>query len=168
MKSARAGIIAAFVAGAIALAAWLVPVRSETAPDVSFGTLQGETLTTASLRGKVVLVNFWSTSCATCIKEMPQLAETHRKYHARGFETVAVAMSYDPPSHVLHYAERSALPFKVALDLRGEVARRFGDVRETPTTFLLDRRGNIVKRYRGEPDFAELHGLLERALAEAG
>jgi peroxiredoxin len=167
MKPASSAIIAALAAGVLALAVYLALARTAPAPDVTFGTLQGETLTTASLRGKVVLVNFWATSCVTCIKEMPGLAETARKYSDRGVEIVAVAMSYDPPSHVLQYAEKNALPFKVALDLRGEIARGFGDVQQTPTTFVLDRRGNIVKKYLGEPDFAELHGLLEKTLADA-
>jgi protein-disulfide isomerase len=58
------------------------------------------------------------------------------------------------------------LPFKVALDTDGAVADVFGGVRGTPTTFLLDKRGRIIKQYLGEPDWAELHALVERALAE--
>jgi protein-disulfide isomerase len=69
---------------------------------------------------------------------------------------------------VIHYAETNALPFKVALDPMGDIARQFGDVRLTPTTFVIDRRGMIVKRYVGEPDFAELDALIEAKLAEDG
>ena len=72
---------------------------------------------------------------------MPKLVETYRKHRDRGFETIAVAMSYDPPNYVIHYAEKNALPFKVALDPVGDIARQFGDVRLTPTTFVIDRRG---------------------------
>ena len=136
-------------------------------PEISLTTIQGEKLTAADLRGKVVLVNFWATSCVTCVKEMPKLVETYRKHHDRGFETIAVAMSYDPPNYVLHYAEKNALPFKVALDPVGAAARAFGDVSLTPTTFVIDRRGTIVKRYLGEPDFAELDRLIGK-LAAAG
>jgi peroxiredoxin len=114
----------------------------------------------------VVLVNFWATSCAVCVKEMPRLAEIHRRHSDRGLETVAVAMSYDPPNYVVQYAERTRLPFRVALDPVGQVAKQFGDVRLTPTTFVIDRRGQIVKRIVGEPDFAQLDRLLEAKLAE--
>jgi hypothetical protein len=55
----------------------------------------------------------------------------------------------------------------VALDGSGDIARRFGDVQLTPTVVLIDRRGRIVKRYVGEPDFARLHRQLEKLLAEA-
>ena len=130
-------------------------------------TLKGEKLTTADLRGKVVLVNFWATSCVVCVKEMPEIAATYRKFEARGFETIAVAMSYDPPNLVLNYAQKNALPFKVALDLNSDIAQAFGKVRLTPTTFVLDKRGRIVARYLGEPDFAELHKLIEARLGDA-
>ncbi len=137
------------------------------APRVTFVTLKGERISIDSLRGRVVLVNFWATDCAICVKEMPQLVNTYDKYQARGFEIIAVAMQYDPPNYVIHYAEKNALPFKVALDPVGELARAFGDVRLTPTAFVINKRGNIVSRIVGEPDFAELHELIEKNLAEA-
>ena len=169
MKFTRTTIIAAVGAAALVSAVFLglsapIPTR---VPDVAITTINGERLTAADLRGKVVLVNFWATSCATCVKEMPKLVETYRKHRDRGFETIAVAMSYDPPNYVLHYAAKNALPFKVALDPVGEAARAFGDVTLTPTTFVVDRRGTIVKRYLGEPDFAELDRLIEAKLTAA-
>ena len=151
---------------AIAVGVYLALPQRVAAPEATFTTIEGQTLATADLRGKVVLVNFWATDCIPCMREMPRIVQTYNKYRARGFETVAVAMSYDPPNRVLDYARKNALPFKVALDLSGELARRFGDVQFTPTTFVIDRRGNIVKRYLGEPDFAALHALLESKLAE--
>ncbi len=174
MKFTRATIIAAVGAAALVSAVFLglsapVPTHGPAHfPVVTLATIQGEKLTAGDLRGKVVLVNFWATSCVTCVKEMPKLVETYRKHRDRGFETIAVAMSYDPPNYVLHYAEKNALPFKVALDPLGAAARAFGDVSLTPTTFVIDRRGAIVKRYLGEPDFAELDRLIEGKLAEAG
>jgi peroxiredoxin len=154
-------------AAAIGIAAWLAFFAVSAAPEVKFSTIGGETLATSELRGKVVLVNFWSTSCDVCMKEMPKLVETYDKYRGRGFETVAVAMSYDAPNYVLYYSDKNKLPFKVALDPTGGLARSFGDVQATPTSFVIDKRGRIVKRYVGEPDFAELHALLERELKEA-
>ncbi|HEU4708980.1 MAG TPA: TlpA disulfide reductase family protein, partial [Methylophilaceae bacterium] len=73
------------------------------APDVTFVTLEGKNIRMTDLRGKVVLVNFWATDCPGCIAEMPQLVKTYNQYHDKGFEIVAVAMSYDPPNQVLNY-----------------------------------------------------------------
>ena len=160
-------ILAAVVASAIAFAAFAVLNARPAAPQVTFVSLQGEKITTESLRGKVVLVNFWATDCVTCVKEMPEITATYNKYRSRGFETVAVAMRHDPPNYVLNYAEKNKLPFTVALDPVGELAKAFGEVKLTPTTFVIDRQGKVVTRILGEPDFVRLHELIERRLAES-
>lgn len=136
------------------------------APASNFVLLDGTTTTTAQLKGKVTLVNFWATTCVTCVKEMPSLVSTYKKYQDKGFETVAVAMSYDQPAWVLNYAQTRQLPFKVALDNTGDIAKSWGDVKLTPTTYLVDKQGRIVKRFVGEPDFTALHGLIEELLAK--
>ena len=119
------------------------------------------------LKGKVVLVNFWATDCAPCVKNMPQMIATHQKFSARGFETLAVAMSYNPPALVMNFTESRKLPFTVVIDNTGSVARSFGDVAFTPTSVLINKRGEIVKRFVGEPDFAALNKLVEALLVEA-
>lgn len=137
-----------------------------TAPESTFVLLDGSRQSTADLRGKVTLVNFWATSCTTCVAEMPEIIDTHKKYNSRGFDTLAVAMSYDPPSYVVNFAQTRKLPFKVAIDNTGAVAKAWGDVRLTPTTYIVNKRGEIVKTYVGAPNFPELHQLIEKLLAE--
>ncbi|WP_322469687.1 TlpA disulfide reductase family protein [Hydrogenophaga sp. SNF1] len=137
----------------------------EAAPDSTFVLLDGSQARTADLQGKVTLVNFWATTCVTCVKEMPALVATHQKYAPRGYETMAVAMSYDPPAWVVNFVQSRQLPFKVALDNTGEIAKAWGDVKLTPTTYLLDKQGRIVKRYVGEPEMDALHKLIEELLA---
>jgi peroxiredoxin len=134
------------------------------APEVRFAPLSGETFSTAQLRGKVVLVNFWATWCVTCVQEMPKMVETYRKFAPRGYEMVAVAVQSDAPSAVAEFTRRRELPFRVALDSSGEIAKSFGQVRITPTSYLIDRQGRIVKQFVGEPDWAEFHALIERTL----
>jgi peroxiredoxin len=138
--------------------------QQQQAPDVTFITINGQKISTQALHGKVVMVNFWATSCATCVKEMPQMVETYNRFKQDGLEFVAVAMSYDPPNYVLNYAETRKLPFKVALDSGGDLAKQFGDVNMTPTTFVIGKDGKILKRYLGEPDFTALHALLQKSL----
>ena len=79
---------------------------------------------------------------------------------------VAVAMQYDAPMYVVNYAQTRKLPFKVAMD-DGSAAKQFGNVQMTPTTFVVDKNGTILKRYVGEPQFAELDRLLQKALGSA-
>jgi peroxiredoxin len=139
--------------------------QQQQAPDVTFIAIDGQKISSQDLRGKVVMVNFWATSCVTCMKEMPQMVETYNKFKGQGLEFVAVAMNYDPPNYVLNYAETRKLPFKVAIDSGGDLAKQFGDVAMTPTTFVIDKDGKILKRYLGEPDFGELHTLLQKSLS---
>ena len=160
LYGAAAAVVLA-IAGAVFLA-----TGSSAAPESTFVLLDGSRKTTADMKGKVTLVNFWATSCTTCVAEMPKIISTYYKYRAQGYDTVAVAMSYDPPSYVVNYAQTRKLPFQVAIDNTGAVAKAWGDVQLTPTTFVVNRRGDIVKRYVGEPDFAELHRLIEKLLAE--
>lgn len=137
------------------------------APVSQFVLLDGSKKSTADLQGRVTLVNFWATSCTTCVAEMPLLASTYDKYHAKGFDTLAVAMSYDLPNYVVNFAQTRKLPFQVAIDNTGAVAQAWGDVKLTPTSYVVNKRGQIVKRYVGSPDEAELHQLIEKLLAEA-
>lgn len=164
-KSNLFKVVAAVAVLSIAAVGYFSVSTDKQAPDVTFTSLSGEKLPLQSMRGKVVMVNFWATSCTTCIKEMPEMVQTYNKYKDKGLDFVAVAMSYDPPNYVVNYAQTRSLPFRVALDAQGDVAKSFGDVKLTPTTFVIDKSGKVIKRYVGEPDFAALHQLLENALA---
>lgn len=158
---------AAIAAGVLALAGvgYVTLASAEKAPDVTFISIAGDKVSTADLRGKVVMVNFWATSCASCVREMPAMVDTYNKFKGHGLEFVAVAMQYDPPNYVLNFTETRRLPFIVALDSGGDLAKSFGDVTLTPTTFVIAKDGTILKRYVGEPDFSALHALLQKALA---
>lgn len=157
-------VLAAVVLALAGAGAYVSLNQRPAAPQVAFVSIKGEKILPESLKGKVVMVNFWATSCATCVAEMPKMVETYNKFKDQGLEFVAVAMSYDPPNYVLNYAETRALPFKVALDADGSAARAYGNVAMTPTTFVIGKDGTILKRYLGEPDFAALHKLLEESL----
>jgi len=164
MKFAKPLLIAAAVlaiAGALAYALMDKPG----APASTFTTLEGKTLTLDELRGKVVLVNFWATSCPGCIKEMPGMVEAYKQYQDRGFEIIAVAMSYDPPNYVKSFVQTRQLPFPVALDVNGEHARAFGNVQLTPTSFIIGKDGSIIEQKLGDLDFAKLKTLLDKELS---
>jgi len=150
----------------LALVSWLALTLTQKpmAPKIELTTLDGKQIALDSLRGKVVLVNFWATSCPGCVNEMPALADIYRKYQPRGLEVVAVAMNYDPPEYVRNYARQRNLPFTIALDTTGNAAKAFSQVKLTPTTFVIDREGHIIQQTIGELDFAQLKTLLEQQL----
>ncbi len=134
--------------------------RVEQAPDLSYTLLDGRRSELAALRGHVVLVNFWATGCAPCVEEMPAMVANWRRFSPQGFETLAVAMAYDPPALVSNFATARALPFGVVIDNTGEIARKLGNVQFTPTSLLIDKRGAIVKRWVGKTDFEAIAPLI--------
>jgi len=140
--------------------------RGEPAPAISYTLLDGRPGDLASLRGHVVLVNFWATSCAPCVEEMPAMVDNWRRHAPQGFQTLAVSMAYDAPALVSNFAQSRGLPFPVVIDNTGEIAHRFGDVQFTPTSVLIDKQGRIVRRWVGKTDFAELGPLIDRLAAE--
>ena len=144
---------------------WQFSGSAKVAPDVTFTTLSGEKVTTQDLRGKVVLVKFWATSCVTCIQQMPDTIKTYNDLAPKGYEVVAVAMDYDPPAYVKNYTETRKLPFKVAMDSQGDIAKAFGNVQLTPTAFLIDKQGHIIKRYLGNYDTAAFLKTVQNALS---
>lgn len=165
--AAALSVLAIVAAACGAYAAYSSLVRPQMAPDATFVRLDGSRGNIAQLKGQVVLVNFWATTCTTCVHEMPQVIATHNRFKARGFETLAVAMSYDPPASVIHFAESRRLPFTVVIDNTGAVAQSFAPIEGTPTSVLINKRGEIVERYVGRPDFAALQALVDKLLAEA-
>lgn len=168
MESSRtlfAALAAIVITATFGVAMVLAPERDEAAPAVAYTLLDGTQHNSAQWRGKVVLVNFWATTCTNCVREMPQIAALHDKFKARGFETIAVSMSYDAPASVVNYAETRKLAFGVAIDNTGAIAGSFGNVQATPTTFVIDKRGKIAERIVGTPDFAALSTRIESLLA---
>ena len=160
-KPAALIVVALLVVAALAYAMLSKP----DAPAATFVTLDGRPIQLDSLRGKIVLVSFWATTCPGCIKEMPGIVETYKQYKDKGFEVIAVAMPYDPPSYVVNFTQTRQLPFPVALDAKGELVKAFGNVQLTPTSFIISKQGKILEQRLGELDFAGLKALLDKELS---
>ena len=156
---AAAALIALITAGGLFLVNQKTPV-----PLVQGSSLSGQWIDTKALKGKPYLVNFWATSCVTCVKEMPDLKALQTQFAPQGFSILAVAMAYDKPEFIERFAQERELPFVFLHDQDGRWARAFGDVAVTPTTFLIDAQGQMIKRYVGQPDFKQLNGLIQSLL----
>lgn len=163
MKKLLPIVVAIVLAAGVLL--WQSGNPGKAAPDVTYHTLDGRALSSEALRGKVVLVKFWATSCVTCVQQMPGTAEVFEKLGPQGYEVIAVAMDYDPIEYVRNFTEKRKLPFTVAHDASGEIAQAFGNVQLTPTAFLIDKQGRIVKRYLGNYDKDAFVRTVEQALA---
>lgn len=147
---------------------WLAPAGLQQVPDITFTTIDGRKLSTTELRGQPVLINFWATTCPGCVKEMPHLVELYKELNPQGFEIIGVAMAYDPPNHVIALSKARDINYPIALDIQNEAAIAFGDVRLTPTSFLVAPDGRIVHQKIGELDINKVRTLITEMLAQAG
>jgi peroxiredoxin len=138
----------------------------ETMPSFHVSELSGKTITQEELKGKVSVINFWATSCTVCVKEMPEMKKVYEKHSKNGLLFLAVAMAYDPPMYVADFTKTRQLPFIVAMDSDGNMAKAFGKIQLTPTTLVVNKNGKIIRRYVGEPDWEEFNQILEKALTE--
>ncbi|PCI18817.1 MAG: redoxin [Piscirickettsiaceae bacterium] len=134
------------------------------APDITFSTITGEKISLKTLRGKPTLVTFWATDCPGCIKEIPHLKALHRDYKDQGVNIIAVAMYYDRPDNVIAMTKEKQLPYKVALDPMAGASKAFGNVRLTPTSFLIAPDGSIAMQKLGEFDEAKMRQRLDALL----
>ena len=156
-------VVALFGVFAVVLLAWALQ-RPSTVPNTPYTTIEGKSSDLAALRGKVVLVNFWATTCPGCVREIPLLRATYQRYSARQFDVLSVAMGYDTPQNVVQFTAQQQLPFPVVSDTGGALAEAFGGVQLTPTTILLDKDGHIIKRFVGAIHPQELHQLIDQVL----
>lgn len=161
--------IAVFALALLSLLAymWFTPSGLKPAPELGFTTLEGREIQLAGLRGQPVLITFWATTCSGCMKEMPHLIELYHELQPRGLEIIGVAMAYDPPNQVKTVQERFQVPYPIVLDLQEEAAMAFGNVRLTPTTFLISPEGRIVKQKIGEMDMERVRRDILAMLSPA-
>ncbi len=165
-KDLLIGILALSLLAAVTYR-WLTPAGITVAPDITLSTIHGEKIALSALRGRPVLVNFWATTCPGCIREMPQLAELYRELGPKGLEVIGIAMPYDPPNLVISMRDARHIPYPIALDINGDAVHAFGDVRLTPSSFLIAPDGRIVQQKTGAIDSTELRAVIVNLLAQS-
>lgn len=163
IKDSLIGLFGLILVGALAYV-WLAPSGISRAPDIALKTLQGESIQLASLQGKPVLVTFWATDCPGCIKEMPHLVELYKSLAPRGLEIIGITVPWDRPDHVIAMAKAKQLPYPIALDVDGKASQAFGNVRLTPSSFLVAPDGRIVHQKIGELDMQKVQALIKTLL----
>lgn len=121
------------------------------APDFTLKDINNRPFNLSSLRGKVVILNFWATWCPPCRAEMPLLNNLYREFRNKGLEVVAISTdrSY---TVIKDYMSKNPIDITILIDTDNKVSRQF-KVFSIPTTFLIDRNGIIIERYLGEENW---------------
>ena len=136
--------------------------QKEPAPDVKFTNGAGEKITLGDFHGRVLLVNFWATWCAPCIKEMPSLDKLQEKFGSDDFQVVAVNEDRGGAKVAEPFLKKLGAPnLDVFVDDKMKLMRAL-KVRGLPTSFLLDRKGRVVGTLVGiaEWDTPEAEALI--------
>ena len=141
-----------------------VAASFETAPDVEMKTLDGQSFRLSSLRGRVVLVNFWATWCLPCRAEIPDFNEMQKSYAARGFAVVGIT-SHDTTAQVREFQKELKQDYTVLLS-GDDAPEQFKTGPGRPATFILDRAGRIRQRFIGEKDRATFEAAVKQLLDE--
>lgn len=128
----------------------LTGVSLSPAPDFTLRTTDGSTLSLSSLRGKVVLLNFWATWCPPCRAEMPDLDALHRKYGTERDFVVLGVNNMEGAAEVAAFAQEQRIAFPLLLDTDGRAAEKLFGVRYLPTSMIIDREGNIRDTWQGQ------------------
>jgi cytochrome c biogenesis protein CcmG/thiol:disulfide interchange protein DsbE len=168
-----------------ALAAWLIllsllsllgigMIRSQQgpisvgsrSPDFTLTTFDGQTYSTADLRGQVILINFWASWCVPCEEEAAELEQAYQEYRDRG--VVFLGVNYvDTEPEALAYLERFGITYANGPDLGTQISQSFR-MRGVPETYIADRQGILVSRMIGPyPSVSAIEAALDAALGAA-
>ncbi len=161
MKKLLLPALAIIVCGLVAFA--LFTNQRPAATPFSLLDLNNQPVSEKQLQGKVTLINFWYPSCPGCVIEMPKLIDTQAKFADTAYQTIAISLPFNTEAEVRAYVAENKLPFIVAIDKTGQVGEAY-KVTLAPNSFLIDKQGKVIKAYLGEPDWAELHQLIDAEL----
>lgn len=162
-KPASGGVKWAAVLGILGLTAALYyfvasppPPRAEkaAAPDFTLPDVEGHRVSLSSLRGRVVLLDFWATWCEPCLEELPDLSRFHEAYKNKGFTIVGVSMDAEGVGVVGPFTRQNKIPYPILI-ANGDLPAGYA-IPGFPAAFLIDKEGMIVRRYLGPKSYEEL------------
>jgi cytochrome c biogenesis protein CcmG/thiol:disulfide interchange protein DsbE len=153
-------VLALFIVAAVAAPGWSA---SKAAPDFTLkDVLQGNDYTLSQYKGKVVLINFFTFFCGPCRDEMPDLEKINQEMKGKGFETLGIALSSDP-TQIRFLVKQLGLNYPVLMGDE-KVSKAYGNVEVVPTTFIIDKQGNIVHKVLGTRKKEEFVKMIQALL----
>ncbi|MHC8441206.1 MAG: peroxiredoxin family protein [Candidatus Eutrophobiaceae bacterium] len=131
------------------------------APNFTASTLDMESISMQERLGKPTLITFWSVTCIPCVNEIPELSALHRKFSDSGFSVIGISMSYDKLKDIKRLRSKKNIPYPLIYDDNRHLQKLFGGIKGTPTTFLIDPKGKIARKFSGGIARSQHHKLIE-------
>jgi peroxiredoxin len=142
------------------------PKEGKVAPDFELLSLDGRQISLSQFRGKVVILDFWATWCKPCRLELPHFAALHQEFGKDALQIVGVSLDRVGSAEVTAFVKEWKIPYIVVMG-NGEVVKNYGGIRGIPTTFVIDKDGNIYRKYVGYRDKEvfenDIRTLLQKA-----
>lgn len=135
------------------------------AADFNVKTLSGTSLKLSSLKGKVVLIDFWATWCPPCRAEIPAFKELYDQYKGKGLEILGLSVDQDGEAAVRPFAQQNGINYPLAIADQA-LTEAYGGIRGIPTTFLIDKQGRIAQKYVGGHEKEVFEKEIQALLAE--
>jgi len=135
------------------------------APDFTVTSLDGKTISLDSLKGKVIILNFWATWCPPCRAEIPEFVQFYRDFKKKGVVIIGLGVN-DSDASLQKFSKKNQINYPVANDKRNRVSSLYGRIRSIPTTFVIDVKGIIRDIRIGGIDKKELSKMVEPYLSE--
>ena len=155
------------MAGLLVLCPWLqsqsAPTIGQPAPDFTLIDATGSPVKLSSLKGKVVLLDFWATWCTGCKVEIPWYMEFENKYGKEGLAAIGVSMDDDGWKSVKPFLQEHKLNYPVVIGTQ-EVVNEYGGLPSLPVTMLIDRQGKIAESHAGMVNKDEFEKKIRQLL----
>lgn len=146
--------------------AFMPPVLPRVAPKLTASNLAGGAVSLEDYKGKVVLLDFWATWCAPCIKSMPAVEKLYASRKDKGFVALGVSIDEDQKK-VAPFLKKHGFTYPILLDDAKAPTWAAYKVKAIPAIYLIDREGQIVAQWKGEPKMKDVEAAVDAALAKA-
>jgi len=140
-----------------------VSAENKKAPDFTLTNLNGKTVKLSDFKDKVIILDFWATHCPPCIQEIPDFVKLYNKYNDKGLVIIGISLDRGGAAAVKRFCQNKGVNYPIVIG-NYEVTKSYGGIRYIPTTFIIDKNRNIVKKFIGYTPMNTFEGEIKKLL----